>query len=101
VRSSPLHAQVGTTTDLIVGRVVGPDNVPLGGAHIDLTSLESGITRTKVTGADGRFGIVFPDGGGQYVVTVHYLGMTLVRTFVRRQADEDRLVAEDRKSTRL
>jgi len=96
VRSSPLHAQVGTTTDLIVGRVVGPDNVPLGGAHIDVTSLESGITRTKVTGDDGRFGIVFPDGGGQYVVTVHYLGMTPVRTFVRRQADEDRLVADFR-----
>lgn len=91
-----LEAQVGTTTDVIVGRVVGPDTLPLRGAHIDVTSLESGITRTKATGDDGRFSIVFPDGGGQYVVTVHYLGMAPVRTLIRRQADEDRLVADFR-----
>jgi hypothetical protein len=89
-------AQVGSTTDVIVGHVVGPDTMPLRGAHIDITSLESGITRTKATGDDGRFSIVFPDGGGQYVVTVHYLGMAPVRTLVRRQADEDRLVADFR-----
>jgi hypothetical protein len=96
LQSSPLHAQVGSTTDLIVGRVVGPDTLPLRDAHVDVTSLESGITRTKITSDDGRFSIVFPDGGGQYVVTVHYLGMAPVRTLVRRQADEDRLVADFR-----
>jgi hypothetical protein len=94
--SHPLCAQVGTTTDLIVGRVVGPDTLPLSGAHVDVTSLESGITRTRPTDDDGRFSIVFPDGGGQYVVTVHYLGMAPIRLLVRRQADEDRLVANVR-----
>ena len=91
--ANPLRAQVGTTTDLIVGRIVGPDTLALPGAHVDVTSLESGITRNKITGDDGRFSIVFPDGGGQYVVTVHYLGMAPVRLLVKRQADEDRLVA--------
>ncbi|HEV2643273.1 MAG TPA: TonB-dependent receptor, partial [Candidatus Elarobacter sp.] len=91
--AAPARAQVGTTADLIVGRVVGPDTLPLRGARVDVTSVESGITRTRPTGDDGRFAIVFPDGGGQYVVTVHYLGMRPTRTLVRRQADEDRLVA--------
>lgn len=92
----PLRAQVGTTTDLILGRVVGPDTLPLRGAHVDVTSLESGITRNKISDDDGRFSIVFPDGGGQYVVTVHYLGMAPVRLLVKRQADEDRLIANFR-----
>ena len=91
--AAPARAQVGTTADLIVGRVVGPDTAPLRAARVDVTSVESGITRTRGTGDDGRFAIVFPDGGGEYVVTVHYLGMRPTRTLVRRQADEDRLVA--------
>lgn len=91
-----LHAQVGTTTDLIVGRILGPDSLPLRAAHVDVTSTESGITRKQITDDDGHYTIVFPDGGGQYVVTVHYLGMAPVRLLLRRQADEDRLVANVR-----
>lgn len=94
--SNPLRAQVGTTTDLIVGRILGPDSLPLRAAHIDVTSTESGITRKQVSDDDGRYSIVFPDGGGQYVVMVHYLGMAPVRLLLRRQADEDRLVANVR-----
>ncbi|MDQ2890043.1 MAG: hypothetical protein M3R65_05745 [Gemmatimonadota bacterium] len=91
--ASPLRAQVGTTTDVIVGRVVGPDSLGLRGAHVDVTSIESGITRKQATGDDGRFSVVFPDGGGRYVVSVHYLGMAPVRMLLERRADEDRLVA--------
>lgn len=93
-----LRAQVGTTTDLVIGRVTGPDTLPLRGAHVDVTSVESGITRTKRTDDDGRFSVIFPDGGGQYVLTVHYLGMAPFRTLLKRQADEDRLVANVRLS---
>ncbi len=91
--SATAAAQVGTTTDLIIGRITGPDSVALRGAHVDATSLESGITRSKVTDDAGRFSIVFPDGGGRYVLTVHYLGMAPVRALLQRVADEDRLVA--------
>src|SRR6266566_3302149 len=77
----PLVAQVGTTTDIIVGRVTGPDSQPLAGASVEAISLETQVSRQRTTDARGRFTIVFPDGGGQYQVTV------------ARQADEDRLVA--------
>lgn len=89
-------AQVGTTTDLVVGQIVGPDTLPLRGAHVAVTSLESGITRTVTSDDKGHYSVVFPDGGGRYVVTVQYLGMFPMRTLVARQADEDRLVANVR-----
>lgn len=89
-------AQVGSTTDLVMGRIVGPDTLPLRGAHVAVTSLESGITRTVTTDDQGHYSVVFPDGGGRYVVTVQYLGMFPMRTLVVRQADEDRLVANVR-----
>jgi hypothetical protein len=92
--ASAASAQVGTTTDLIIGRVLGPDTLPLKRAHVSVTSVESGITRTTSTNEEGRYSVVFPDGGGKYVVTAQYLGMFPTRTMVQRQADEDRLVAD-------
>ncbi|MDQ6736092.1 MAG: TonB-dependent receptor, partial [Gemmatimonadota bacterium] len=91
--AKPLMAQIGTTTDVIVGRVVGPDSMGLRIAHVDVTSIESGITRKQVTGDDGRYSVIFPDGGGRYLLTVHYLGMAPVRMLLQRRGDEDRLVA--------
>ena len=92
--AKPLVAQIGTTTDVIVGRVVGPDSLGLRAAHVDVTSIESGITRKQMTGDDGRYSVIFPDGGGRYLLTVHYLGMAPARMLVQRRADEDRLVAD-------
>ena len=37
-----------------MGRVTSPEGVPLAGARVSVTSAETQITRTKVTGADGR-----------------------------------------------
>ncbi|PYO95870.1 MAG: hypothetical protein DMD60_12545, partial [Gemmatimonadetes bacterium] len=90
----PLVAQVGTTTDIIVGRVTGPDSQPLAGASVEAISLETQVSRQRTTDARGRFTIVFPDGGGQYQVVVRFIGMAPVRVTVARQADEDRLVAD-------
>jgi len=92
--ASAASAQVGTTTDLIIGRVLGPDTLPLKRAHVSVTSVESGITRTTSTNDEGRYSVVFPDGGGKYVVTAQYLGMFPTRTMVQRAADEDRLVVD-------
>lgn len=94
--ASAAHAQIGSTTDLIIGRVLGPDTLPLKHARVTVTSVESGITRTTATNDDGRYTVVFPDGGGKYVVTAQYLGMFPTRTIVQREADEDRLVANFR-----
>jgi len=89
-------AQVGTTTDIITGTVTGPDSQPLAGALVQATSLETQVSRQRTTDARGRFTIVFPEGGGQYQLTVRYIGMAPARVTVARQADEDRLVANVR-----
>lgn len=89
-------AQVGATTDIIIGTVTGPDGQPLAGAVVQATSLETQWSRQRTTDARGRFTIVFPEGGGQYELTVRYVGMAPVRVTIVRQADEDRLVANVR-----
>lgn len=87
-------AQVGSSTDIIMGQVLSPDGQPVAGARVEVTSTETEIKRTKLTGADGRYTIVFPDGGGSYVLQVVAIGYSPGRLNVTRQADEDRLVAD-------
>src|ERR1700681_1322763 len=92
--AAPAGAQVGSTTDILMGRVSGLDSQAVANAHIEATSLETGITRTKSTDADGRYTIVFPDGGGNYRITVRAVGMAPITRTISRQGDEDRLVTD-------
>ena len=92
-------AQVGGSTDIIAGRVVGPDSAPIRGARVEATSIETGVTRSRTTDAQGRYTILFMDGGGQYRVTVRTLGFSPQMSLVTRQADEDRLVHDFALST--
>src|SRR5712675_3706215 len=87
-------AQVGSTTDILMGRVAGLDSQSVAGARVEATSLETGITRTKTTDADGRYTIVFPDGGGSYRLTVRAIGMLPLTRDIQRQGDEDRLITD-------
>lgn len=91
--SAAARAQVGSTTDILIGTVSGPAGTPLGGARVQVTSVETGVTRTKTTNDRGQYTLLFPDGGGQYRITVQYLGMAPAQASVARLADEDRLVA--------
>ncbi|MFN2565085.1 MAG: carboxypeptidase regulatory-like domain-containing protein, partial [Gemmatimonadaceae bacterium] len=93
-RAPVLPAQVGGTTDIITGRVTGPEGQPLAGARVEVTSVETEVTRTRTTDQSGRFTILFPDGGGQYRMTVRYIGMQPVTIALTREADEDRFVAD-------
>lgn len=85
------EAQVGSTTDIIMGRVIGADSVRVGGARIEVTSVETGITRRKTANDRGEFSILFPDGGGSYTLRASFLGYAPFSMSVQRQADEDRL----------
>ena len=89
----PAGAQLGATTDIITGTVLGPDGVPLAGVQLLVTSVESGITRTKTTNDRGQYTLLFPDGGGQYQVVTRFIGMAAQAVMLTRVADEDRLVA--------
>ena len=89
-------AQVGATTDIIVGTVTGPDSQPLAGATVEVTSRETRDSRQLTTDARGRFTLLFPDGGGRYEVVARYIGMAPAQLSVARQGDEDRIVANVR-----
>src|SRR5207245_9424074 len=56
-------AQIGVTTDIIIGAVTGPDSQPLTGATVQVTSRETQVTQQRTTDVRGRFTIVFSDGG--------------------------------------
>jgi hypothetical protein len=88
----PVSAQVGSTTDIVMGRVTGPDTSRIAGARVELTSSETGITRRKTTDEKGEFSILFPDGGGNYTIKVTSIGFGPYTGNVSRQSDEDRLV---------
>jgi hypothetical protein len=60
------NAQVGATTDIIMGRVTAGDTAGVEGARVEVTSAETGITRRKSTNGHGDYSILFPDGGGSY-----------------------------------
>jgi len=90
------QAQVGSTTDIITGKITSPDGKPVVGARVDATSIETGVTRSRTTNDKGQYTILFPDGGGSYRVVVRYLGFAPATFTLARQADEDRLVADVR-----
>jgi hypothetical protein len=92
--SAQANAQVGSTTDILMGRVSGLDSQAVANARVEATSLETGITRSKTTGTDGRYTILFPDGGGSYRVTVRAVGMAPVTRTISRQGEEDRIITD-------
>src|SRR5260370_31986730 len=90
--AAPTVAQIGMTTDVITGVVTAEEGSPLNGAVIEVLSWETQIARTTRTDARGRYTVLFPDGGGQYRVTVRYIGMRPNQATIQRIADEDRMV---------
>ncbi len=75
-----------------MGRVTGPTNEPVANARVEVTSNETGITRRKTTNDKGEFSILFPDGGGSYLLKVNFIGFGPYQGNVTRVGDEDRLV---------
>jgi hypothetical protein len=92
IKPERLGAQVGSTTDILTGVVTNTAGAPIPGATVEAKSVDTQITRRARTNADGRYTILFPDGGGQYTLTVKFLGMAPATINVAHVADEDRLV---------
>src|ERR1019366_6609367 len=84
-------AQVGSTTDIITGKVTGPQGEPIAGARVEVMSIETQITRGRTTNDKGQYVLLFPDGGGNYRVTVKAIGFSQHVSTLLRQAEEDRL----------
>jgi hypothetical protein len=85
----PLSAQ---QADVITGRVVGQDGRPMVGARVEAVSAETEISRSVITDGNGRYMILFPDGGGRYLLRVTYIGMAEIVQVVMREADEELLM---------
>jgi hypothetical protein len=90
----PLDAQ--GTSDVITGQVTDANGAPIPGARVTALAAETEMTRTATTNPQGRFTLVFPDGGGQYRITVSYPGLTPVTRTLTRTGDQDVLIANVR-----
>ena len=85
-------AQIGSGTDIVTGRITTPDGLPVARVEVEAYSLETQITRRTRTDQNGRFTILFTDGGGQYQMTARGIGFAPAQEILLRHADEDRLL---------
>ena len=72
VRGTPVGAQ--DASDVIRGRVIGPDKKPVENVTVTATSLVNQTSRTAKTNKDGRFTIIFNGGGGDYMMSYTSIG---------------------------
>ena len=92
--SRPLFAQA----DVIRGRVTSASqgDAPIENASVTATSLAGGVNRSARTDRNGRYTITFPNGDGDYFVTVIAIGYVPRRFEVKRTADQDILIGDTR-----
>jgi hypothetical protein len=84
--AAPLSAQ---QADVLTGRILGEDGRPVVGARVEAVSAETEISRSVITDGNGRYMILFPDGGGRYLLRVTFLGMAdIVQAIVREGSEE-------------
>ncbi len=79
--------------DVLTGRVVDAAGQPVVGARVEAISIETEISRSTITNAEGRYLILFPDGGGRYLLRITFIGMADVVRTVVREAHEELLIA--------
>lgn len=92
----PVASLGAQQSDVIRGRVTGPDSLPLEHVVVTATSISGNVNRTARTDKNGRFTITFPGGDGDYMVSFAAIGFAARRFEVKRIADEDILVADAR-----
>ena len=91
-------ATAGAQTDVIRGRITGPDSLPIERANITVTSISGNITRSTRTDKNGRYTVAFPGDDGDYFVSVAALGFAQRRFEVKRTVDQEILIADARLS---
>lgn len=92
VSANPAHAQV--QAEVIRGRITGPDSQPIVNALVTTVSFNGGITKTKRTDKNGRYSITYPNGEGDYWVSITAIGYQPQRFEVKKLADEEVLIAD-------
>src|SRR5262245_48302483 len=67
-------ARAQAATEIIRGRVFGPDSIPLAQAEVKVTGLGTHAVQTTRTDAKGVYTVLFPNPEGDYVVAVRKVG---------------------------
>jgi hypothetical protein len=90
-----LQAQPSPRTDVLTGRVTDFNGRPIADAQVGVTSLGSGLTRSRSTDAQGRYRIYFPETAPRYMLQVKRLGFSPVqRTISRRTKDPEQMTID-------
>lgn len=89
-------ARASAQSDVIRGRIVGPDSRPIERATVTVTSLRGNLSRVARTDRDGRYTISFPGDDGDYFVSVAALGFAARRFEVKRTIDQEIIVGNAR-----
>lgn len=92
--AAPAAAQ--QQTDIIRGRVTGPDTLPIPGARITATSYQGNITKSATTDRTGRFQIIFVNGEGDYWLEVAKVGYNRRRFEIKKVGEEQVMIADAR-----
>jgi hypothetical protein len=92
--AAPAAAQ--QSTDIIRGRVTGPDTLPIVGARITATSYQGNVSKGAETDRNGRFQIIFVNGEGDYWLEVAKLGYNKRRFEIKKVGDEQVMLADAR-----
>jgi hypothetical protein len=92
-------ARLQAQTDVIRGRIIGPDSVPIERATITVTTLSGNVSRSARTDKNGRYTITFPGDEGDYWVSIAALGFGTRRFEVKRTGDQEILVADAKMQT--
>jgi hypothetical protein len=78
--------------DVITGRITRTDGSPISGVRVEVMSIELETTRSALTDANGRYMILFPDGGGIYLLRATFIGMADEVITLMREGNEELLL---------
>ena len=88
-------------TDVIRGRITGPDSLPLQGVSVRATSYQGGVSKATTTDKAGRYTIIFINGEGDYWIDVVKLGFAPRHFEIKKIGDEEVMIADTRMTSAI
>ena len=92
--AAPTAARAQDATDVLTGRITDDTGRPVAQAEVEVVSLLTEIVKRTMTDRDGKYVLLFPDGGGQYQMTVRAIGLAERTLMVGREGVEEILITE-------
>lgn len=93
---APVSRITAQSSDIIRGRVTGPDSLPIANVQVRATSFSGSVTKIARTDRRGRFTLLFVNGEGDYWLDFAALGYAAKRFEIKRIGEEEVLLADTR-----